>query len=526
MNILLVDDEIQLRQSMRTLVDWQGLGYRYFEAENGMSAIEIMKNHVIDLILLDLTMPVMNGFQVMEWINRNGYTCVVSILTSHDEFDYAKKCLQYGCSDYILKSDITHENILDLLAKMKKELSVEKNQEQRIAAMETSIKRQKTEEMRRTINYWLTSTEKYNPDIKDFFKNALELSDSGARFCAIGMNILNYNSVVNRYTNSNIVQFNVVIDGVLQELLEGYRCFFTQPKSGYIVILMVFEGYISSGDMQKQVSSLTSSIYNSFNSILGIQSHVILTPPFNDVMKLHEQYFSLTNLESLGFFGELHGVHRLSDFISSKETRNEFLTAFELEFSLQLNKRSAANIEACFQDTISEINKKHLIIQPELFINICERCVLRFLIDINEPQFKTDEIILSADATELCRAIIKIVEPYCVADGSQDINSLIKKSQLLIHQNYNQNIGLEWLAGMLWVNSSYLSRLFSQEMGQTVTSYINQYRIEQAKKLIKNTNLRLYEVAEQTGFSSSIVFSTVFKKTTGETPTAYKDRVL
>ena len=118
------------------------------------------------------------------------------------------------------------------------------------------------------------------------------------------------------------------------------------------------------------------------------------------------------------------------------------------------------------------------------------------------------------------------IRGYCVPDDTQDKNSLIKKAVLLIQQNYSEDIGLEWLAGKLWVNSSYLSRLFSQEIGQSLTAYINQYRIEQAKRMISGSNMKLYEVAEKTGFSSSIVFSSVFKKITGETPTEYKKRML
>ncbi|MEG1925675.1 MAG: helix-turn-helix transcriptional regulator, partial [Ruthenibacterium sp.] len=76
----------------------------------------------------------------------------------------------------------------------------------------------------------------------------------------------------------------------------------------------------------------------------------------------------------------------------------------------------------------------------------------------------------------------------------------------------NESLNLEWLASQLWINASYLSRLFSEEVGQSITSYISNYRIEQAKKLIVESNLKLYEIAARTGFSSPIVFSTSFKK--------------
>lgn len=103
---------------------------------------------------------------------------------------------------------------------------------------------------------------------------------------------------------------------------------------------------------------------------------------------------------------------------------------------------------------------------------------------------------------------------------------MIKKALLLIQQHYSEDIGLEWLASHLWVNLSYLSRVFSQEVGQPFTSYLNHYRINQAQKLILTSNLKLCDIAEQTGFSSSIVFSRSFKKVTGKTPSEFRSEAL
>lgn len=114
------------------------------------------------------------------------------------------------------------------------------------------------------------------------------------------------------------------------------------------------------------------------------------------------------------------------------------------------------------------------------------------------------------NGAQVIAAFIEAVTPFTIMEG----------------KNNQEGLGLEWLAKKLWVNASYLSRLFSQEAGQPLTNYINYYPIEQAKKLIATTNLRLYDIAERTGFSSSIVFSTVFKKMTGETPTDYRSKTV
>ena len=101
------------------------------------------------------------------------------------------------------------------------------------------------------------------------------------------------------------------------------------------------------------------------------------------------------------------------------------------------------------------------------------------------------------------------LQAYCISAGDQNKKAVIKRCLLMIQQDYRKELTLDDLSKRLYVSPSYLSRLFSEEMGCPLFSYLQLYRIEQAKKLIESSNLRMNEIAKQTGFASAISFSAV-----------------
>lgn len=108
-------------------------------------------------------------------------------------------------------------------------------------------------------------------------------------------------------------------------------------------------------------------------------------------------------------------------------------------------------------------------------------------------------------------------------DMAENQNVIVNGAKKYIRINYCKDISLSDAARYLNVNKSYLSRLFRQKTGMTLVDYLTKIRIENAIKLIKNTNLRIYEIAEKVGYENVEHFSRVFKKRVGVSPKEYMD---
>lgn len=91
-----------------------------------------------------------------------------------------------------------------------------------------------------------------------------------------------------------------------------------------------------------------------------------------------------------------------------------------------------------------------------------------------------------------------------------------------INQNYYRAIGLSDVAKYIHTNTAYLSRVFKQEMGIGISEYLNRLRVEQAARLLRETNLKISHVAERVGVADAHYFSSLFRRYTGTSPVMYR----
>ena len=104
-------------------------------------------------------------------------------------------------------------------------------------------------------------------------------------------------------------------------------------------------------------------------------------------------------------------------------------------------------------------------------------------------------------------------------------NALVANVKVFIEQNLgNPELSLRLIAQELYMNGSYLSRVFKQETGESLTEYITRKRIEKSMQLMDETSMKAYEIAEQVGIKDAHYFSICFKKYVGVTVKEYKNR--
>ena len=107
-------------------------------------------------------------------------------------------------------------------------------------------------------------------------------------------------------------------------------------------------------------------------------------------------------------------------------------------------------------------------------------------------------------------------------DKDDNMRLVIRRTKSLIHEFYARGITLDEIAEKLNVTPEYLGSQFHKEVGVTFSTYMKEYRIQKAKKLLIGTNLKLYEVAEQVGYATPKYFSKIFKEVTGQFPAEYR----
>jgi two-component system response regulator YesN len=94
-----------------------------------------------------------------------------------------------------------------------------------------------------------------------------------------------------------------------------------------------------------------------------------------------------------------------------------------------------------------------------------------------------------------------------------------------IEEHYDENITLESMAALVFMNPYYFSRFFKKHVGENFKQYLTDIRMRNALKLLLQTDLMIYEIAEQVGYQNSRQFSDMFKKKYGKLPLEYKQSI-
>ena len=106
--------------------------------------------------------------------------------------------------------------------------------------------------------------------------------------------------------------------------------------------------------------------------------------------------------------------------------------------------------------------------------------------------------------------------------GGESFPPIIRALLGYIHKEYAGAANLSDFAQQYQINPNYLSNLFHQETGMTYTHYLTQHRLTEAKKWLRDTNLKIYEVCEKVGYKDPAYFSRIFKTFEGIAPGAYR----
>jgi AraC-like DNA-binding protein len=136
-----------------------------------------------------------------------------------------------------------------------------------------------------------------------------------------------------------------------------------------------------------------------------------------------------------------------------------------------------------------------------------------------------DQLMIKADLLHVIALIYSfgMIEDKEVTDAEKQVKA-IKDSITFIREHYKEKLYIRNLSELTGLNEQYFIRFFGSVTGVSPLDYINRYRVEQAARLLKDTDTHVYEIAEECGFHNIGNFIKIFRSVTGETPHKFRKR--
>ncbi|CAM3449608.1 response regulator [Erysipelothrix anatis] len=516
MKILFVDDEQKILQYLKILVNWDDHGYEFLTASNGKEAIDILHDQNIDVMCLDITMPVMTGLDVLEWMSTRDFATRVVVMSAHDEFEIVKKAMLYGIHDYILKTDISRENIIKMIDGVSADNEKKRtNGEKDSLIAEYQIK-EKYNETLAQFEHWLFQRSNTMPDL-----SVIDIPQQTPHYLPMIIAIENFDHVLERYAERDILEFDFVLKNIIQNtFLECTFLHVTEKSGAYAILLNLHNSYFF-GDFNKTIQDKANQLHKSLNKFLDIQNSVYY---IDEVVALDDVKQTFQNLEALHEMHRLKDdttVHNISEFTFINDSKQAGSQQFLSDLHAAFDQENFGSIELVMDQYIEQIFQEKIILTYDQFALMIHNA---FYVFIEKKKLEFPNFNLTAmPSLEMMKTTLRdFMLPMQDKELASSSNYVVNKAMMYIKNHYHEDIHLTVIAENVDVTPSYLSRLFPKIIGKSVVSYINEVRIIKAKELIENENLKFYEISEMVGFSSPIIFSTTFKKVTGETPGDYR----
>lgn len=120
--LLIVEDEYMIQAGLKKIIPWAELGVEIVGAlDNGLRALQYVRSHEVDIVLLDINMPVMSGLEFVQRAKKEEIDFHFIVLSGYQEFEYAKECIKYGGENYLLKP-VDKKELLDTVGAVVKKL--------------------------------------------------------------------------------------------------------------------------------------------------------------------------------------------------------------------------------------------------------------------------------------------------------------------------------------------------------------------------------------------------------------------
>lgn len=189
--------------------------------------------------------------------------------------------------------------------------------------------------------------------------------------------------------------------------------------------------------------------------------------------------------------------------LARERIREFFEEVVKIEYNNVDVRRGIVKLVTQMLDTAKEINQK-------AYENLrTENCM--------------EDILMAYTRAELEEILCRIGDTICEKEKREGIsNYTINRTVEYIRMHYMEGISLEEAADALNITPEYLSMLFKREMGMNFSVFLKEFRISHAKRLLKGTDMKVYEIAEACGYNNSNYFTKVFKEVTGISPADYR----
>lgn len=539
-HILILDDEEPLREAIRILGEWDNLKIsEIYEAINGQEGLSILREHHIDLIMVDMKMPGMNGVEFLKKVKQEYPDMLTIVISGYNDFEYTHQAIRSNVLDYLLKPINRHE-LNDTLRKAVHLLQERQQQHQQKIqqhrALHVSLPKLKENIYQSLID------KRFKKQGNEDMLAMIGAEDDTCYHGAVVLRILNIEQVRRQrfYGDTSLLYF--AIANVLNECTEDaiqYFCFANQRLEREMILVYharprypqelgfavqqrvrsliqtlehLLDIYIIAGlgtasnDIQQLATAYEQGkhMIEQMNILELNRSMIIPYEQRNAIAESHSLCSRMLQIRTLLENGHFPQIHRIADELITMIKQSPYLSMHMAEYSLH-------DFEGQLYEITRELDQRLLADEATITNARKERIQIHTLDMMNIAQWEQHVHDIITYYAEMVRK-----------SGGSRQSFHISDIRAYIDQHYFEEIKISMFTDKYYLSREYLMKLFKQEYQMGIHEYVQQLRMDKAKILLNEERLKIQEISEMLGYKDKNYFSKAFRNYYQLSPSEYR----
>lgn len=505
--VLLIDDEPAALEGMQLWIDWERIGFTVCgTGSNGVEGLRMIEELQPDLVVTDVNMPLMDGLaMIAAWQAEHNQSVRFVILSGYSEFEYAQRALRYGVNHYLLKP-IIPEEAEEELAEIYEELlqEAEKRSLAQIASYEEIVSR-----------------------IKDIL-HELPVDQATAR-------VLNQLSELQEIWNICLVQTEAAY---FTELRGKAAALLYQEEAMFLIDLDmnrfgIVYGYAASQDLEHSSCRTLQELVQQYS---GTRVFMAVGTEANELLQIGGSYQTAKEAMAYKFY----------DSAYDRIIRYEQISKVTLNYhydQLQLVERILGAItlmdQTAFQEALDSAARsfREMLVAPEIVKKVVIHIMWRIMEYLQETSEMKAELLLEkyelpglSDSVFIMDDLMNLLRS-CGMEGiellgreqSRQAQGIVQEINDYIREHYRKRLTLKKLGEIFYMHPAYLGQLLQKKNGISFNELVHNLRIEEAVRLLSQSQLKNSEIAELVGYSHYGQFFKQFEIRMQMSPNEYKN---
>lgn len=520
--VIIADDEEKICVLLNSSIQWEELELELCcICHDGLELKEAVERKKPDILITDICMPGMNAIELIKDMREKDNDAKILIVSGYRQFEYAREALKYGVDNYLLKP-IDEEELNDALKKICLEISVEKNE----------ILSDDAEKIKDTLQSFFLQDIRNNSEIG----RHMNLSDINQKY---------YADFKEGYFR--VIYVKIDVDGkadekfnlqIIQKKIRE-KCMSSISRIHNDTIVSFVQGgciftvnYDPEADtsIRQLAKNILEDARQAVSLFSGLNATVGVGNACGSVQNVRQSCESAVDAVIYRIISGTNKVYFSEDM--ELQYRDSYLGEDDKRSLIRIFELSNRELFRQKLEDIVRAERKNVLV----LYKILEECAQLFYDTLNRNRLEGSdniivgkEILYEMDNTLTVMDLVSVVEENICGlmkrmldERKQKGYKPIREAKEYVKKNYASKIKLEDVAGEVSLSPAYFSSVFSKEEGMTFVDWVNEYRIEMAKELLRKGDHTVAETCEMVGISNQRYFSKLFKSKVGVKPMEYR----